>query len=98
MAKSEGHCNFEWVSNEPISDDLEDKFDSDYPIADILNKIDTFEELNEENNNNSLDDEENVQEIKEPVINNEECSGEIIDGRIPSDNEMHNGENYELEE
>ena len=61
MSKSEGQSmthkgcpNFEWVPNEPISDYLDEYLDSDYPIIDVLNKTELFEEL---------DDKESAQEI-----------------------------------
>ena len=101
---SKGYPNFEWTPNERISDDLDEDFDSNYPIIDVLSKTDSFEELNEENNS-ILDDEENEQNINEYVINEEDSVDGIIDGNVISDDEnfsedheKYSEENNDLEE
>ena len=94
-----GYSAFEWAPNDPISDDLNGDFDSDYPIVNVLNKTDTFEETNEDNNNvndNGLEDEKIVKEMNEYIINDEESVDEIIYGNIISDDESYVEENDEF--
>ena len=43
--------NFEWESNETIIDEVNEYFDVDYLIVNILNNTDTFEEIIDDNNN-----------------------------------------------
>ena len=90
-----GYPHFEWAPNLPISDDLNEDFDSDYPIVNVLNETNIFKEMSEGNNNVN---ESIVEEIDEYETNDEESVDRTIDGNIISDDERHIEENEEVEE